>query len=874
MDEVIDTIKIEVDGDSEKALGAIDRLIERLDKIQNAATGANKPLGALGRVMKKLDGIFSGSENMSKLRDLADGLSALGSVGKISISKTVADRIMDIGAAVDCLKDVDMTKLSDMASGLAALGNVGDIRMPNISAAANRAAGGGAPSALSGFSGNGVAAPEQTEATNSELTTTLTLVQKIKQGAAGTLGVVKQISDKIGSGIKKKLSGIVTMFTRRVVYRAMNALISLIVNGFRTGIAEVYQYSKAIDGRLAKSLDTIATAMGYLHASLGAAAAPIINMLAPAVDKLTDGFVNVLNIVNQVLARLSGADTWTRAIKTSQEYAEATDDAAKANKKLKNSILGFDEINALNGANASGAGNGTSGASYRFEEVPIDTEQTDKLIDKLRRLLTIALGVGAAVKGWKIADALNVPELGKAADFMRGLSLSLAGAVTEGASIADIIANGMSGTNLVGTLLGGGAVVGGAAKIGGVFGSAALGAGVGAIIAGIPMAAAGIWDAIKNKLNWLNASLIATGTTLTGAGIGAIIGACGGPIGAGIGALIGLVAGALTDLTILVIQNWDEISAFLSGIGAWIWDNIFVPVGGFFSGVAGWINSNVIQPVVGFFSSIFEAIGVVLARIYEKAKEIVVGIVKGIASIYVKAWEIFVKLGEICAALWKAVYTYIVVPVTDFFSGLAQRFYRGVIVPITQFFSGVGAWVYGHIIQPFWNWLVWLKDKAVALFKSIGVIVIDFASGLFKKVINGIFERIESTVNGFIKMLNGAIGLINKIPGVSIEKVTELAIPRLASGGFPDEGQLFIAREAGPEMVGTMGSRTAVANNAQIVEGIRQGVYEAMLASGRGEGDVVIQIVDADGTVRSERHISAAERRNRRDGRVVIPLGT
>lgn len=52
-----------------------------------------------------------------------------------------------------------------------------------------------------------------------------------------------------------------------------------------------------------------------------------------------------------------------------------------------------------------------------------------------------------------------------------------------------------------------------------------------------------------------------------------------------------------------------------------------------------------------------------------------------------------------------------------------------------------------------------------------------------------------------------------------------------ASGGFPDEGQLFVAREAGPEMVGTIGGRTAVANNDDIVEGIRAGVFEAVSAA-------------------------------------------
>lgn len=48
-----------------------------------------------------------------------------------------------------------------------------------------------------------------------------------------------------------------------------------------------------------------------------------------------------------------------------------------------------------------------------------------------------------------------------------------------------------------------------------------------------------------------------------------------------------------------------------------------------------------------------------------------------------------------------------------------------------------------------------------------------------------------------------------------------------ASGGFPDQGELFIAREAGAEMVGSIGRRTAVANNDQIVEGIASGVSTA-----------------------------------------------
>ena len=55
-----------------------------------------------------------------------------------------------------------------------------------------------------------------------------------------------------------------------------------------------------------------------------------------------------------------------------------------------------------------------------------------------------------------------------------------------------------------------------------------------------------------------------------------------------------------------------------------------------------------------------------------------------------------------------------------------------------------------------------------------------------------------------------------------------------AEGGFPKEGQMFLAREAGPELVGNIGNKAAVANNDQIIEGIKQGVYTAVVEANNG----------------------------------------
>ena len=61
--------------------------------------------------------------------------------------------------------------------------------------------------------------------------------------------------------------------------------------------------------------------------------------------------------------------------------------------------------------------------------------------------------------------------------------------------------------------------------------------------------------------------------------------------------------------------------------------------------------------------------------------------------------------------------------------------------------------------------------------------------------------------------------------------ITTYSVGGFADGGFPTEGELFMAREAGPELVGKINGRTAVANNDQITDGIRQATYQGMMSA-------------------------------------------
>nr|DAJ52996.1 MAG TPA: minor tail protein [Caudoviricetes sp.] len=126
-----------------------------------------------------------------------------------------------------------------------------------------------------------------------------------------------------------------------------------------------------------------------------------------------------------------------------------------------------------------------------------------------------------------------------------------------------------------------------------------------------------------------------------------------------------------------------------------------------------------------------------------------------------------------------------------------------------------------------------IKDKWKELTSKTAVLTATFKD-MFTAPLKKAWNAIASAINKGIKT-------INKIPGVSIPSVPKLAkggifengswhnIAKYANGGMPNMGQLFYAREAGPELVGTLKGRgTAVVNNDQIVASVSQGVSDAV----------------------------------------------
>lgn len=604
---------------------------------------------------------------------------------------------------------------------------------------------------------------------------------------------------------------------------------------------------------------------------------------------------------------------------------------------------------------------------------------SDLFETRLGRILTAVGLIAGGITAWKLSSGfisavstltklLGVPQYA----IVISATLLITGATMLIDGIKDAIENGLDGSSFV-EIVGGSAITtSGAALlgskivtwIGAAFNSpkvafaianigknlgvstsgavgAALGAGIAGIVTGIPMYITGIYDAIKNGIDWLSATLVEVGATAAGAGIGTIIGACGGPIGAGIGALIGLAVGAVTDLVILVVQNWDVIAAFFVEM----WDKI-VAIWGVCSE---WFATNIIPPIValfkglwtkvsGFFSSLWEDIVGIFSPAYKWfCNHVVTPVVSFFEGATRRIGQFFEGCWILIQAVWLVASTWfnenVVQPTIAFFLTLkdtlvnfftklwedikrvwnvvASWFKEKVIDPVVKFFESACSAIKGFFSN-LWTdiktvWAVvstWFYAQVILPVKNAFNVACEFVSGLFSKLwlgirqgvadaMNAVIGAVESAVNAVAGKINdllagfndavqwaadllgkdwGGVDLINEV------HLSRVNVPKYADGGFPEAGQLFIAREAGAEMVGSIGRRTAVANNDQIVAGIANGVAEA-----NGEQNILLReqnsllraLLEKDsGVYLDGRSLTNSVERYQRDrGRVLVTGG-
>lgn len=688
-------------------------------------------------------------------------------------------------------------------------------------------------------------------------------------------------------------------------------------------------------GDMARTINAPANQLRVLKAQFTQAARAIGNIFIPMLNAILPvaiAVVKALRLVADAIANFfgyslpevdySGVNSMVSGV---DDLSDSLGNAADNAKKLQKYTMGFDELNVIDSSSGSGNTVDTSklGTGFDFELPEYDflakeiesksNEIFEKIKSRLGEILTVVGLIGGGLLAWKISTDLftGIDVLVKLLKnhvlttpikLTASLILTIAGFGVEFVGLESAVENGLDGFNFAeivgGGLLGTGGAVGlgslivkwlytafGGTAVGeaiialgtnlGVGTAAAtgviLGAAVGGIVAGLPAFFIGIYDALKNGIDWLSGLLIPAGATAAGAGIGAIIGALGGPIGAGIGALIGLAVGALTDLVLVVVDNWETIAK-------WFKTHVTEPIANYFSGlwenikvvwspVVAWFDTNIIQPVVDFFSGLFLRIG----------------------QFSEGCWLII-------RAVWEIVSTWfnetVIVPLTGFFKGVWETvsgFFKSLWEDIKLVWVGVSSWFDETIIQPVKTVFETCCNAISGFFSNLWLEIRQGVAGSMNAVISVIETAINWVVGGINKLISGFNDVVSWAAGVVGEdwggvtlvkevKFNRIPIPAYAQGGMPKTGEMFIAREAGAEMVGSIGRRTAVANNDQIVAGIASGVATANSESNallREQNTLLRAMLEKEtGTYIDGKKITqTVEKHQRERGRVLVVGG-
>ena len=141
----------------------------------------------------------------------------------------------------------------------------------------------------------------------------------------------------------------------------------------------------------------------------------------------------------------------------------------------------------------------------------------------------------------------------------------------------------------------------------------------------------------------------------------------------------------------------------------------------------------------------------------------------------------------------------------------APEFFSGIWSSIKGTFSAVGTWfsdIFGkawagikNAFSPMVNFFSSTWQKIKNIFSKVGTAIADGLSGAVTSAVNAILSKATGIINSFIRAINSAISVLNKIPKVSISRIDELDAPQLAEGGVLKRGQVGILEGNGAEAV-------------------------------------------------------------------------
>lgn len=691
--------------------------------------------------------------------------------------------------------------------------------------------------------------------------------------------------DKLFPGLKK-FDG---MLKRFLTYRILRSIFNEITKGLSEGIGNLYQYSKYFGTDFAGAMDRASTSLLYLRNSIAAAAGPLIEMLIPYLERLVDWVVTGVNWLNQFFSVIAGKDTWTKAVKVTKEYAdqskevtEATQEEAKAVKSL---ISGLDELNILEDASAKSkaATSAVTGANpsplTMFEDVTMEIasesakkwgerikgiiEGIKKVMDDLgitfEDILKTAGLIAVALLGWKLATGFIDTIAGLVKNFETlkvpiGVAMMITGATIALDAMYDIGSGEITPWNVLKTIIGDGLVVGGTyLALGSVMGPWALVLGVGLALT-VDAIGFVLGKVASMKEEWQNSDAYKQLT-------------------AKIADAESKIEEAM-EIKIHVktlLQEYSDLEDKFDDIHKWIvrafelnetenktleqtteLENIVQRLRD--EGIEIQFENGQIISTRQEVEKLFDALRnttllEALRRQWNAAFDDIVKAERNVTvsqeqlNIATKEYQVYARqlntrMDETIGIFGHGVYTlgeylnitYGVQDANDLTSEQLQELASHTSMFNQQTYQSISDLALAKEAMDKYDAAA--KQNQEALDKATEAA--DYFNKKIAELKNATKEELllkistemdDSSYDKFLRKLETLD--YDKQVAILKKKATGNPTSNFASGGFPDAGSLFVAREAGPELVGQIGRRTAVANNDQIVEGIAGGVRNA-----------------------------------------------
>ena len=968
----VESLELQITGNASGATKSLNTLIKTLEKLEKATEGGCG-LSAVTKELKKMQNVSIGLKSVNnasaKSFGLLGGKALLAGVSLSKVADTIKSWVTESNDYVENLNlfTVSMGEYAEAAKEYAntvseAMGIDPSAWMRNQGVFMTLASG-------FGIVGDRAALmSQQLTQLGYDISSYYNLdvaeaMNKVKSGFAGELEPLRSLGYDL-SQAKLQAIALEKGITKSVNSMTQAEKAQLRYYAIMTQVTQVH-------GDMARTLDSPANQLRIFTAQLTQAARALGNIFIPALNKLLPYAIAAAKVVRYLADAIAGLfgyelpemdySTVSGLGDSAGDAAESIDEATDNAKKLKKMLLGIDELNVLSDNSSSSSGDISGGGWTDFELPTYDflgdavTSRVDEIVEKMKEWL----GVTGEIDSWSELLDTRFGKILTTVGLIGGTILlwKIGAGVVSGINAISSVFSVLKGLG-IGKLLGDigaffellwegnslGSVLSAAfPKISAFFAAipgAAL-AGAALIIAGVPTFITGLYKALREGIDWLSGTLITAGATATSAGIGAIIGALGGPIGAGVGALIGLAVGLITDFTIWLVQNWEDVTAWFADLGKKIgsfFSDCWAGIQSVWSTVCDWFNTKVIQPVTQFFSQLWQNIvnvwngavewfnTTIFMPIYNSVKSVT----DWISTFFEGCW-IIIQAVWIVAGDWFN--TNVVEPLAKWFDGLRndisnffsaardavqaawvsvatwfttnvtepiRKWFEDLTAKIRQFFSDtrdwvlnawstVSNWFQANVVDPLrtrfqdittrigqfftnaWEnikgaWgaaTTWFSNtiinpvvtrfqNAVQTIRSAFENAFNGIKNFVKGIFNGIIGSIEGIINRVISGFNSLIGRFNKVvtwaadivgtDWKGLSTLSLVSIPRLASGGFVDQGQMFIAREAGPELVGSIGNRSAVANNDQIVSAVSQGVYQAVVqAMAQSNGNQTVE---------------------------------